>query len=103
MAKELWDLRLGVLPIVAKEMKSKSTKEGVQKSLVQQLEGELTKVLDGTPKEVADGIFKVWLNFKKNNAKTIALAKKYPEFRSYLESIQSDDEAESLNLLRKNQ
>ncbi len=101
VAKELWDLRHGILPILAKEMKSDITKKRVRGELVKELDSEITKILKGIPKEISNGIYKAWINFKDDNARTLALATKYPEFAKLLVSIKSDDEAQSLSRLRK--
>ncbi len=101
VAKEVWDLRNGVLPILAKEMKSKSAKERVQSELVRELDTEITKVLDGIPKDISAGIYNVWVKFKEDNRKTLALVQKFPKFKTLLENLHVQDERLSLSRLRK--
>lgn len=101
IAKEIWDLRLGVLPIIASEMKAKKTKRSVKEELTKGLDIELSNALNAIPKEIAGGIFQVWTDFKEKNAQVLALAKKHPEFKVMLKSLQDDDEEVSLSRLRK--
>ncbi len=101
IAKELWDLRLGILPILRKELKSDRTKAEVKAELIKGLDEELGKALGSVPKEVAAGIFKIWSDFKKKNEKVLELARKYPKFREALKQLHSKDEKRALELLRK--
>ncbi len=101
IAKELWDLRLGVLPIIASEMKAKKTKRSVKEELTKGLDVELSNALNAIPKEIAGGIFRVWTDFKSKNERVLQLAKKHPEFQVMLKSLQDEDEEVALSRLRK--
>ncbi|MGH1349549.1 MAG: hypothetical protein ACRBBN_01890 [Methyloligellaceae bacterium] len=101
IAKELWDLRLGILPILRKELKSDKTKAEVKAELIKGLDEELSKALDSVPTEVAASIFAIWINFKKQNEKVLELARKYPKFQNLLKELHSSDEKRALALLRK--
>ncbi len=101
IAKELWDLRLGILPILRKELKSEKTKEEVKAELIKGLDEELSKALKGVPTEVAASIFNIWSDFKMKNEKVLELARKHQKFKNLLEELHSSDEKKSLELLRK--
>lgn len=101
VAKEVWDLRLGVLPIVAKEMKSKEAKERIRTELVSELKVEVDRILKDVPADISEGVFKLWTDFKEQNAKTVALAKKHVSFQRFLEDVDSRDETLKIERLRK--
>lgn len=100
VAKELWDLRLGVLPIVAKEMKSEDAKTRIQTELITEMKLEVDKALKDVPVDIAQGVLNLWSEFKTQNAKTVALAKKYDVYRQFLEDVESSDETQQVARLR---
>ncbi len=85
IAKDIWQLRHGVLPIIAEEMKSAKSKEAIRaelaKSLDTHLRAELAKVAD----ETADKILDVWRAFKRAHGKVVELAERHPPFRAFLD------------------
>ncbi|MEM7619147.1 MAG: hypothetical protein AAF228_01625 [Pseudomonadota bacterium] len=101
VAKELWDLRLGVLPIIAKEMKSDEAKTRIQTELISELKVEVNKILKTVPPDISRGIIDLWLEFKKQNQRTVDLTKNNPEFRQFLQDIDSTDDKIKIERLRK--
>lgn len=85
IAKDIWELRSGVLPIIASEMKAKTTKELVQteiaKSITEQI-GDHVKEIAG---KSAQHIVEIWQDFRRAHAKTLELADRREAFRTFLD------------------
>ncbi|MEO1793397.1 MAG: hypothetical protein AAFU50_02175, partial [Pseudomonadota bacterium] len=87
IAKDIWDLRYGMLPIITEEMKSEETKANVQNELAQSIKAQITlqteEIANATARQVAD----VWKSFKRANAKTLELSESNPDFRSFVDTL----------------
>ncbi len=85
IAKDIWELRAGVLPIIATEMKSKATKEQVRgelaKSIAEQI-GEHTKEVGV---KTAERIIEIWQEFRRAHTKTLEIADRNDGFRTFLD------------------
>jgi nitrogen regulatory protein PII-like uncharacterized protein len=91
IAKDIWDFRHGVLPIIATEMKSKETKDKVReelaKSIAEQIHDSIKEISDKTAERVVD----IWLEFRRAHAKVVDLADRQDGFRGFLETVKPDD------------
>ncbi len=87
LAKDIWDLRNGVLPIVADEMKSKETKQKVREELAKSLSEEIGKHVEDIGAKSAGRVIEVWQDFRRAHAKALELADRNLNFKSFLESI----------------
>lgn len=87
IAKDIWDLRNGVLPIVEAEMKSEDSKNKVQEEIANAISEQLGVHLKDVAAATADRILEVWQAFKVAHAKVVELAAKHPEFKAFLETV----------------
>ena len=87
LAKDIWDLRHGVLPIVSEEMKSKETKQKVRQELVKSLEEEIGQHVQEIGAKSAGRVVEVWQEFRRAHAKALELADRNLAFKSFLETI----------------
>ncbi len=94
IAKDIWDFRHGVLPIIAEEMKSKATKDKVR----QEIAGTLSTHIDQSVREIAQGtaerVVEIWLDFRRAHAKVLELAERNADFKRLLETIRPADLAQ---------
>jgi hypothetical protein len=90
IAKDIWDLRNGVLPIIATEMKSPEIKAKVQdelaKSFSEQIAGHIQEIGTST----ADRIIEIWRDFRSAHAEALSLAERNERFRAFLDSLTPD-------------
>ena len=88
IAKDIWDMRHGILPVIEAEMKSDETKAKVKSEIAtafsEQLQTHLKEVSAGT----ADRILEVWHQFKTTHAKVVELADRTPEFKTFMDTVQ---------------
>ncbi len=106
IAKDIWDLRYGVLPIIADEMKSNETKEKVREELAKGLSEQLTKHVHEIGIGSADRIIQIWQQFRSAHAKALELAEQTPDFKKFLNTVTPDrlgrlDEIVSLILAKE--
>ncbi|MEL6297349.1 MAG: hypothetical protein AAFQ45_02160 [Pseudomonadota bacterium] len=87
IAKDIWDLRFGMLPIITDEMKSKETKANVQMELAKSIEAQIDLQSDEIAAATADKIVGIWKSFQRAHAKTLELAEKQPEFRAFVDTL----------------
>ena len=86
IAKDIWELRSGVLPIIAEEMKSQSTKERVQEELAKSISDQLDEQVRDLSAKTADRIVEIWREFRRSHAKVLELAEKSAPFKAYLDA-----------------
>lgn len=87
IAKDIWDLRNGVLPIVAEEMKSVETKKKVREELAKSLGEEIGQNVETIGAKAAGRVIEVWQDFRRAHAKALDLADRNLGFKSFLETI----------------
>ena len=91
IAKDIWDFRHGVLPIIATEMKSKETKDKVReelaKSIAEQIHDSIKEISDKT----AERVVEIWTEFRRAHAKVVDLADRQDGFKRFLETVKADD------------
>lgn len=86
IAKEFWELRHGVLPIVAKEMKSANSKAKVRQELAKSIKEQISSHLDELSARTADKIVDIWHGFRRAHAKVVQLAERDPGFKAFLDT-----------------
>lgn len=86
IAKDIWELRSGVLPIIAEEMKSPATKQRVREELASSIAGQLDEQVQDISAQAADGIVEIWREFRRAHAKVLELAEQNEPFRSFLDA-----------------
>jgi hypothetical protein len=91
IAKDVWDFRHGVLPIVAEEMKSKETKDKVREEIASALSEQIGQSLSEIAQGTADRVVEIWLEFRRAHAKVVELAGRNDDFRRLLDQIRPAD------------
>ncbi len=87
IAKDIWDFRNGVLPIIANEMKSQDTKDKVQDELASSMKEQIGENLKDIAAKTAERVVDVWQDFRRAHAKVLELADKNPPFKKFLENL----------------
>ncbi len=85
IAKDIWELRTGVLPIIASEMKSKSTKEQVRAELAKSISDQIGDHVKDIAAKSAEHIVEIWQDFRRAHLKTLDLADRNEGFRTFLD------------------
>lgn len=90
IAKDIWELRNGVLPIIATEMKSKATKEKVQEEIATSLSQQINDHLGDIAAASADHVVEIWQAFKRAHAVVLRIAESNDGFRTFLNAAKPD-------------
>jgi len=90
IAKDVWDFRHGVLPIIATEMKSPATKAKVRKELADAIKEQIERQLAVLSGHAADQIMDIWRAFRRSHEKVVDLAQKNEAFRRFVDTAQPD-------------
>jgi hypothetical protein len=85
IAKDIWELRAGVLPIIATEMKSKATKEQVRAELAKSIAEQIGEHTKEVGVKTAERIIEIWQEFRRAHAKTLEIADRNEGFRTFLD------------------
>ena len=86
IAKEFWELRYGILPIVASEMKSADSKTKVRMELALSIKEQINTHLEELAERTADKIVDIWHDFRRAHAKVLQLAEQEPDFKAFLDA-----------------
>lgn len=87
IAKDIWELRHGVLPIIASEMKAPATRDKVQAELALSVAAEIDAHLRDIAKRTSDRVIDIWHEFRRAHAKVLDLADRNPEFRRFMDGV----------------
>ncbi|MEO1544465.1 MAG: hypothetical protein AAFR75_10670 [Pseudomonadota bacterium] len=106
IAKDIWDLRYGVLPIIANEMKAPATKEKVREEIASAMKTQIENQVGTIAAQTADQVVEIWREFKSAHAKSVEFAERDKGFRGFLDGLRADelgrlDEVVSLTLSRE--
>lgn len=91
VAKDIWDFRHGVLPIVAEEMKSKATKDKVRDELAGMLSEHVSDGIKDISVATANRVVEIWTEFRRTHAKVLELAERNDGFKRFLDQIKGAD------------
>jgi hypothetical protein len=91
IAKDVWDFRHGVLPIIAGEMKSKETKDKVRDELAKSIAEQIHESLKEISEKTAERVVDIWLEFRRAHAKVLEIAERQDVFKRFLETVRPDD------------
>jgi hypothetical protein len=87
IAKDIWDLRNGVLPIIAAEMKSKENKDKVQEELAKTFAEQISAHVEEIGAGTADRVIEIWRDFRSAHATALGLAESNPKFKAFLDGL----------------
>ena len=91
IAKDIWDMRNGVLPIIAAEMKSNASNEKIREELVSVLKSQLGDQAKILSAHTADKVVAIWQEFRRVHAKVVELSLKHEGFKSFLDTVNRGD------------
>jgi len=91
IAKDIWEFRNGVLPIVATEMKSKATKDLVRTELAKAISEQISEHSREIASTTADRIVEIWREFRRGHAKVVELVERNAEFRALVDNLKPTD------------
>jgi hypothetical protein len=91
IAKDVWDFRHGVLPIVAEEMKSRTTKDKVREEVATTIADTINQGLKEIASNTADRVVDIWLDFRRAHAQVLALAERNADFKRLLDAVRPAD------------
>ncbi|HVZ06199.1 hypothetical protein [Hyphomicrobium sp.] len=87
IAKDLWDFRNGVLPIIATEMKAPATKDKVRDELAKTLQSQMNDHVKEIATAAADQVVNVWQTFRRAHALVLKVADQNSAFKSFLDGV----------------
>jgi hypothetical protein len=87
IAKDLWDFRNGVLPIIATEMKAPATKEKVREELAKTLATQMNDHIKEIATAAAEQVIDVWQTFRRAHALVLQIADQNGDFRAFLDGV----------------
>jgi hypothetical protein len=91
IAKDIWDFRHGVLPIIADEMKASATKDKVRAELAKSVSEQIGEGLNEIAEKTAQRVVEIWLEFRRAHAKVVELADRQEDFKRFLGSVKAGD------------
>jgi hypothetical protein len=90
IAKDIWDLRHGVLPIIATEMKSKENKDKVQDELARTFSEQISSHVQEIGAATAGRVVDIWRDFRSAHAQALDLSERNPRFKAFLDSLKPE-------------
>jgi hypothetical protein len=91
IAKDIWDFRHGVLPIIADEMKSRSAKDKVRQEIAATLAEQINQSLKEIAQNTAGRVVEIWAEFRRAHAKVLELAERNADFKRLLGAVKPTD------------
>ncbi len=103
IAKDIWDFRHGVMPIIAEEMKSAATRETVQIELARTIGEQVGEHVKEIAARTSTRVIEIWHEFRRAHGKVLDLADRDAAFRHLLDTVRPErlarlDEAVALIL-----
>lgn len=90
IAKDVWDLRYGVLPIIASELKSAESKAKVQEELATAIGDQIRDHVAEIARHASDRIVQIWKEYRAAHALVLDLAERQGDFRDFLDRQRPD-------------
>lgn len=90
VAKDIWELRNGVLPIIAGEMKSDATKALVKDELAKSVSEQISQHLSEIAAKSADRVLEIWRSFRNAHQKALEIAAGSEGFRKFLDTVKPE-------------
>lgn len=87
IAKDIWDFRNGVLPIIATEMKATATKDKVQTEIATMIAEQISEHVKEIAGATADHVIEIWQTFKRAHALVLKIAERDTAFRTFLDGV----------------
>jgi hypothetical protein len=90
IAKDLWDFRNGVLPIIAQEMKAPATKDKVREELASTLKEQMNEHVKEIAQAAADQVVAVWQSFRRAHALVLQISDQNGAFKAFLDGVKPE-------------
>jgi hypothetical protein len=90
IAKDIWDMRHGVMPIIATEMKSRGTKDQVQAEIAKGVSEQIGEGVKAIATATSEKVGDIWGEFKRAHARVLDLAEKDEKFKAFLDGTAPD-------------
>jgi len=90
IAKDLWDFRNGVLPIIAEEMKAPATKDKVRDELANAIKQQMNDHMKEIAQAAADQVVQVWQSFRRAHALVLQIADQNSAFKAFLDGVKPE-------------
>ncbi len=90
VAKDIWELRNGVLPIIADEMKSETTKGMVKDELAKTISEQISAHLNEIAAKSAERVLEIWQTFRNAHRTALEIAARDAGFRTFLDTVTPD-------------
>ncbi|MBN9263835.1 MAG: hypothetical protein J0I75_04565 [Hyphomicrobium sp.] len=87
IAKDIWEFRHGVLPIIATEMKSADTRDKIQAELAKVIGEQINEHTREISSTAAERVTEIWREFRRAHANVLELAEKHERFRRFLDTV----------------
>lgn len=87
IAKDIWELRNGVLPIIATEMKAPATRDKVQAELASSISTEIQVQVREIGKRTSERVVEIWNEFRRAHTKVLEIAERNGDFKRLLDNI----------------
>jgi hypothetical protein len=91
IAKDIWDFRHGVLPIIADEMKSRAAKDKVREEIARAISEQMGENLREIADKTAERVVEIWQGFRRAHAKVLDLADRSVAFKRFLDTVKPSD------------
>ena len=91
IAKDIWEFRNGVLPIVATEMKAKATKDMVRAEIAKAIAEQINEHTREIAGATADRVIEIWREFRRGHAKVVELIERDAAFRAFVDTLKPND------------
>jgi hypothetical protein len=90
IAKDVWDMRHGVLPIIAEEMKARSTKDRVQEELAKTAAEQLHEHVRDIAGKTAERVLEIWHEFRRAHDTVLDIAERHEAFKALLDATRPE-------------
>lgn len=90
IAKDIWDLRHGVMPIIANEMKAADNKAKVKDELAVTIAEQIGEHVKEIGTKSADRVVEIWQEFRRNHAKVLDIAERNEPFKRFVDGVKPE-------------
>jgi hypothetical protein len=90
IAKDVWEMRHGVLPIIAEEMKARTTKHRVQEELASAAGDQIREHVREIAGKTAERVIEIWHEFRRAHAKVLDIAERHQAFKELLDTTRPE-------------
>jgi hypothetical protein len=87
IAKDIWELRNGVLPIIASEMKAPATLHKVQGELAQSVATEIETHIKDIARRTSERVIEIWHEFRRAHGKVLELTERNAAFKAFIDNV----------------